>query len=254
MAVYKYYAPRKYNIEALRNEYFWFSKRMYQNDPFDMYVEIIDRFSKFKQCLIDLGYDHDKYTELVNKFATCSFAKSGTNKHLWALYADSYRGWCLEFEETDKMVIGTFDKRLYGMTYIGEMPDLNNFETHIPHYDNPSECTPINGLLCDIKNKGGERLFHYLLCIKEKNTWEIEEEKRMILSRTFLLANCISENAAGYKVSWAPNILRRIIVGHNISKRKLHSLQRIAHDKGIELWRTKIGDPTTFSIEIERFF
>lgn len=251
MTVYKYYPPRKYNIDALRNEYFWFSKRKYQNDPFDMCAEVIEQFPKFKDRLANLGYDHNKYLELVNKYATCSFAKSGTNKHLWALYADSYRGWCLEFEETENMVKGTFDKKLYEMIYIDEFPDFDNFDTDIPHYDKQSVYTPINELLRDIRNKGGERLFHYLLCIKEKAIWEIEEEKRMIIARTYLATNDI-EYASGYKVSWQPAILKRIIVGHNISKRKLHSLQRIAHRKCIELWQTKVEYSQKFSIEIEK--
>ena len=34
--IYKYYAPNEYNLDALLNHYFWFSKRECLNDPFDV--------------------------------------------------------------------------------------------------------------------------------------------------------------------------------------------------------------------------
>ena len=34
--IYKYYAPNEYNLDALLNHYFWFSKRECLNDPFEL--------------------------------------------------------------------------------------------------------------------------------------------------------------------------------------------------------------------------
>ena len=32
----KYYSPSDNNLDSLRNKYFWFSKREFLNDPFDL--------------------------------------------------------------------------------------------------------------------------------------------------------------------------------------------------------------------------
>lgn len=40
--IYKYYAPTNYNMDALKKQYFWFSKAKYLNDPYDVCADVIE--------------------------------------------------------------------------------------------------------------------------------------------------------------------------------------------------------------------
>ena len=102
--IYKYYAPNEYNLDALLNHYFWFSKRECLNDPFD-----IGNFEKGKQSqslhnklflkfILDLGISETGAQSLIPEYAICSFSRNELNKQMWAYYAKDYSGWCLAFK------------------------------------------------------------------------------------------------------------------------------------------------------------
>ena len=78
--IYKYYAPNEYNLDALLNHYFWFSKRASLNDPFD-----IGNFEKGKQSqslhnkmslkfILDLGVSETGAQSLIPEYAICYFS------------------------------------------------------------------------------------------------------------------------------------------------------------------------------------
>lgn len=97
--VFKYYPPTSYSMDALLHEYFWFAKHSILNDPFDLNSKIFEAFPGFQKLLEEKGYKIEEYKKTLDKFAICSFTKRNDNRHFWSLYADTYKGWCLEFDE-----------------------------------------------------------------------------------------------------------------------------------------------------------
>lgn len=249
-SVFKYYAPTEYNLDALIRRYFWFSKREFLNDPYDLNAHILEAFPKFKNLLEEYGYDVDKYYKTLNKFALCSFTQSNNNQHFWSLYADNFQGWCLEFDENnlvDTASVGV-PNVLYDVLYIDEYPDLNNPYTNITirQFGNGDFVqTPIITLLQS--EHECEKLFAYLLRVKHRGTWEMEKEKRLILGNIYHLLHSANDKGDGYQISWKQGALRRIIIGSRLSDSNHIILTHVAKQQGIEL---KVAKPV---LESRRF-
>lgn len=179
-SVFKFYAPNENNIDALVHKYFWFSKSEFLNDPYDFNAKVLDSFPKFKANLEHLGYDMAGYSDKVKKFALCSFTQSNCNKHFWSFYADSFRGWCLEFDSENlvDLVSRGVSGKLYDVEYVDKYPDLNDENTRIvtERKESGERSEPILGLLQD--EKGVEKLFSYLLRVKQKETWGGRRRKK----------------------------------------------------------------------------
>ena len=255
--VYKYYAPTYYSMDALTNEYFWFAKRSILNDPFDINGKIFETFPQFKDMLENKGYNIEAYKKTLEKFAICSFTKRNDNRHFWSLYSDTYKGWCLEFDE-DNLV----DTARYGIPnvlqdaiYLSSLPDLNNqFENlQIKSYDDGSTVeTPISSLLYD--ERGREQLFTYLLRVKEDEVWSMEEERRLILGNNYLRIHKETDGN-GYKIPWQKNALKSIIVGQNISPCNKELIHLIAKERQIKVYEAipKLVKKV-FTVQIEEIY
>lgn len=238
--IYKYYAPTEYSLDALINRYFWFSKRSALNDPYDMNIQVLEVFPKFKELLEHYGYNLEQYKQILENFAICCFTKRPDNKHFWSLYAGSFQGWCLEFEE-DNLIdsqIGV-PNQLYDVIYLDAVPDLNDKYQHLElekHEDGTISET-IAGLLS--YEKGHEKLFTYLLRIKNREVWGVEEEKRLILGNIYLMNHKINCDTRGYGIPWKINALKRIIVGYKISDCMRKKITLIANEMGVPMAEAK---------------
>lgn len=252
--VYKYYAPTDYNLDALINQYFWFSKKSNLNDPYEMNTQILETFPKFRDLLNKRGYDIDNYHKKVDNYAICSFTTSYDNQHFWSLYAQNFEGWCLEFN-SEKLVDSTKGviNKLYDVVYLDEVPDLDNDSVQIPIYQD--ECggiitTPIVGLL--MNEKEAEKLFEYLLCIKNREIWESEKEKRLVLGDIYLRQNGTNDKN-GYIIKWHKEALSRIIIGHKIPDLKRKLIILIAKELNVQVWEAKPDlKDRKFSIQINQ--
>lgn len=94
-------------LQGLLDGKIWASGPDYLNDPFEY------------KCLIYETRKEDEgdfYSEVLSHNTVFSVTTSKTNKLMWAQYADSHRGICLEFEVEDTDYI-------YPVTYIGEKID-----------------------------------------------------------------------------------------------------------------------------------
>lgn len=252
-SVFKYYAPQDYNLDALIHQYFWFSKREYLNDPYDMNAQIIETFPKFKDLLEKYGYDLDK---TLNDFAICCFAQNNDSQYFWSHYADTFRGWCLEFDADSLVdIVETgVPNRLYDVLYIDEYPNFNDPSTEltIKQFDNGDFVQkPIRALLH--KEKDRENLFAYLLRVKQKEAWGAEKEKRLILGNIHLLSQKGKyDKGTGYQIPWKQNALKSIIMGNNISDSNKFVLEHIAQQLGITLQKAKpILTDRHFSIAVD---
>lgn len=255
-SVFKYYAPQEYNIDALIHQYFWFSKREYLNDPYDMNAQIIDAYPEFKDILKKYGYDLDKYYKTLNDFGICCFTQNNDSQYFWSHYADTFRGWCLEFD-ADNLVnsaeIGV-PSVLYDVLYIDEYPDLEDPDTNltIKQFDNGDFMQkPIRSLLQDEKER--EKLFAYLLRVKQKEIWEVEKEKRLMLGNIHLLSqNGKYDKGTGYQIPWKQGALKSIIMGNKISDSNKIVLKHIAQQEHIALLMAQpILQSRHFEINIE---
>lgn len=250
--IYKYYAPNENNRDALLNGYFWFSKTKLLNDPFDLCAEIIECYPCFKQVLVKKYKNMDSFYKKAHEYAICSFTTDNLNKHMWALYAESYKGWCLEFEENQIVDAPTtgVPPKFYNCSYLSEFPDLNNSNTQL-EISTQSGSHRLIDFLRDPKDE--DKLFAYLLSVKEKNIWETETEKRLFLGNIFYYVNKdIDKSAGGYKIPWKKENLKSIIMGCNISKSDKNFLGEIACKYNVALKKVKPVIPSKdFRLEIE---
>ena len=222
---YKYYPPTEFSFCALMNEYFWCSKRKFLNDPFDTHGEIINRFPLFKAHLERRKSKLDTYTTILDNYGICCFSEEFLNKHLWAFYADSYKGWCLEFDDKEfenNLSKQEMSKVIYSdVIYLEKWPNFDDFKIKLNY--NKSNFT-IEEAFEDVKIL--DKLFEYILLVKERKIWKNELEKRFVLGQNFTSLHKV-DSQAGYKLPWPKGILKRIIVGHNIAPSHLEQLKQI---------------------------
>lgn len=231
--VYKYYSPQEYNIESIRDEYFWFSRHQSLNDPFDMAGDLFHRFPNF---LSTLPSYQSIYQQSIQKYGICCFSHDPLNKHLWALYSSSHTGFVLGFDDTlfiDSLSPSLQARVIYrDCIYRDRYPDFNLDDTLIPMFSNEGTFNEYKNIGSIINShpmdpKDLDQIFEFYLLIKEKETWRIENEKRLILGQNFVdnLANdlirpdvCLNlDNCeSGYKIKWAQDALKEIYFGYNM--------------------------------------
>lgn len=124
MILYKYYSTKYLTdyFSTLQNRQFYFSSVEQLNDPFDLYGGrcIIGQYQLVRHWL-NVIYDViseqnsvakediSRYTtgvlltflQTFVQYASCSFSRVPLERLMWAHYADSHRGFCLEFEFPD---------------------------------------------------------------------------------------------------------------------------------------------------------
>lgn len=227
--LYKYYAPTDYNFDALENGYWFFNKFGHANDPFDCDINLLNLIENKWGLKAD---DIKEYS--INNFAICSFSNDPLNKHLWALYSESYKGFAVEFQY-DEEQYADFTKRelalpLFDISYLSK-DDITSIK-EIPH---KKLIPPVEKNMPQARKQEEhkEELFFFLYSIKEKAIWGEEHEKRMLIGnmkpkhsiKDFFI-DCLCHN--GYKVYYPSQSIKRIIAGINISKENLIRLKRIA--------------------------
>lgn len=253
-SIFKYYAPNEYNRTALKNGYFWFSKSRILNDPFDVCAEIIDLYPQFKNFLISKYGDIESFYAKAHEYAICCFTTDSLNKHMWALYADSYKGWCLEFDD-EQIIDGAttgVPPKWYEVQYVDKYPDFNNPNLQLPIETHSGSHRLNDFFKVDPRNE--ERFFTYLLSIKEKNIWVTEVEKRLFLGDIYYGINKSADRSAvGYAIPWNAGKLTSIIMGSNVSEDDKHFLQEMAQKWKVELKQVQPIVPSkTFALTIKR--
>ena len=252
--VYKYYSPACYNLCAIREKYFFFSKVAKLNDPFDTSYSLINS-SKLINDMERMGRISPNAGSTIKEYGTCSFSKRGNNKTLWALYAQSYEGFAIGFDETtfESMNIELLARVLYKeVQYVDEMIDCNNPDAsfQLKNWEGETETFQIKDCYSSDPKKL-DALFVYLAFVKERKIWRNEEECRMFIGNDFVQRDNIKgviKTEKGYKIPMPKNAMKSIIMGHNMSKENKAELADISKKMGLPLYETK---PTTpFNIDI----
>ena len=212
--IYKYYPGNKNSFTALQDKCFWFSKPPYLNDPFDCSMEA------FNYCTSSFTDDgKNLILENTKNFGICCFSKNNNNLHLWALYANSHKGFCLAFDQNK---IESFCSERYmascelsNCDYRDTPIDLNQpilmNETH-----DGRKYSPIKRILSD--PKATDELFMKLLLQKNARIWKNEEEMRIILSgRALRKVRKEDSFPSGYKIQFPEDALLEVILGNKTS-------------------------------------
>ena len=265
--IYKYYPPANFTFEALTKKYFFFNKAAKQNDPFDTSFCLLQS----KIMLETLGYDKQGQTlvkDIMGDYGSCCFAKNCDNKHLWSFYAANFSGLVVGYDETKFKEYSEFLIRIpyLKVDYISKPitdEDLDKqFKLDAPLYNDGQHDIWVKSHTyreCLYDEKLQDLLFTHLCCIKEKDTWAIEEEYRLISALDVMSPNnkCRLEQYgfefldAGIRIPMPKDCVREIIVGHHFDWGKYGNIiTEIAQaNKLSEIKQTRIGTP--FNIEFE---
>jgi len=176
MKLYKYYSVNKDSLSSLINKHVWYSSPDYFNDPFD--TKIIEN-----DLLQNLSFQREKI-----------FCLSAINNNLlmWSHYADSHKGFCIEFTEytiqklellkstgiypndapNNKLGIAAAKKVQYKNTV-----EINEILKDIPLDSN--DFMQLYNKLNNIEQKALVKKIQETSYIKHKN-WGYEEEYRLI--------------------------------------------------------------------------
>jgi hypothetical protein len=119
--IFKYYSNDEdgYNLDALKNKYLYHNSYLSFNDPFDCNINLIsfERNGKYKKT-------HKKKRETfksnLNNIGICCFTENKNSILMWSHYADSHKGFCLEFFKREN--------ELYPINYINDFSKTNYYE------------------------------------------------------------------------------------------------------------------------------
>lgn len=259
--IYKYYSVNKYSLDSLKKQEFWFSKPTEFNDPFDCNMEVLDEFLVFKKTMSQRAPDLvETFQDSVKNFGICCFSEDSNNMHLWALYANSFKGFALCFDESGfndyfsnlfsakcQLEPAYYRKELLNLDY-GSIVEKQFEEDGL---ENGSIQQPINSYLTD--SKSFDVLLEYLLRQKREDVWGIEKEKRLIIGGLARKNGAkLFEQEKGYSVPWKPDTLKRIILGHRMPSLERNEILSIINniDANIEVFETFL-DYKTWNIDVK---
>jgi len=204
-------------IDSFRNNYLWFSKPRFFNDPFDCNLQVINHYNDFLNTLSRVSSNgKDLLIENTKEFGICCFSRSNNNIHMWSHYADCHKGICLEYDSLnfDDYFSSILNCRciLHEVDYRDTLIDLNGdieWEKHIDF----TEFKPIGQIVSDPRLLN--RLYEKLLLQKNKDIWSSENELRLILGGLARKNNMDKETKAGYKIPIKRELVTAIIFGVN---------------------------------------
>ena len=246
--VYKYYSPKCYNIDAIINRYFYFSKIGTLNDPFDCSIYIL-RMLKIDR-LIPNSAKLNLEREL-SKYGTCSFSRTPNNMVMWAHYADNYKGFVVEFDDHEFEKLRTTVSATsyiplkipyFSVQYIESVDDS---ESSINYPLEGKEELQISELAKHINDKKIlDKFFLYAYSLKYK-LWQYEEETRLFAGNAIRGKQPhpdVKYLETGYKIPMPNNCIKSIICGHNMDSCMLDFLKELTRKRNIPLKQTYVSD------------
>ena len=232
-AIFKYYAIKDYHWDALEKKYLWFSKPHYFNDPFDSSIEILKKHShiieafetKFGKGIIE------RIEKDVKEFGVCCFSTNPSNLHLWKNYSEDNKGYAIAYN-TEKLVDSLSlnhkcNCKLIDVEYPSTPLDIfTGLTTEINGADFLT--IPIKSILKDTKEI--DALIERILIQKNKDVWEAENEKRIILGG-LALRNGIkllkNDGDTGYSIPLPDNVIEGVYFGSNMEKKHIERILEI---------------------------
>lgn len=175
-SLYRYYPPTYYGIRNLETETIHLSENGVMNDIYEALpsgdVENIDHIERI---LFDLAY------------MTC-FTQRNNNLLMWSHYADSHRGFCVEYALKQPLIQNKeLRSHLFPVIYDKIRPITRDIQSLIDSHKELCKAEEENAYY-----EGEESLDDILpLCIMKSKDWEYEEEWRLVYTKKQLYdANC----------------------------------------------------------------
>ena len=232
---YRYQAPKLRNIENIKNNVLWLSHPSRFNDPFDcaeamlhdrpgevksdIFYDALLNFDdsqimEFAKCVVEgeqLAKDPesvspmDVYFRQKLKTAGGITCFSELPKHLlmWSHYADSHKGFCLEFSTK----FAPFSNHLYRVVYENAMPTITPSERQI-------------GSAVDLRR----------FLLTKARVWSYEKEWRIV------------SESSNTTIEYPPEALKRILVGAKATTRTVNALKRAVDTRRIEIVRLRLAN------------
>lgn len=157
MKVYKYRYGSKRDLESLKQDYFYAPNFLDLNDPYEgMYVDEILSASELHPYLKD-GFS--RFYEGIKCYGIYSLSKTAIDELLWAYYANSHQGFCIEYDQAVLLQIKNIHT-CCEVEYRDDLPKLNFNSVFINN-----SITKLNRLIFGKKSK----------------RWRHEDEIRIIM-------------------------------------------------------------------------
>ena len=236
--LYKYYSPQLHNFDAVINGKFYFSKVCKLNDPFDSNFKLVEPYKEFLRK-VPIAPNADK---IIGNYGTCSFSEEANNKHLWALYTDSYKGFVIEYNKEKLEEISNIISApcpLHPVDYRKELLCLNDVNAQFElEVNGEKQSFKVGECLSDDKKR--DRLFEYLCYVKEEKIWGNEKEWRLFAGRHISEKqnSKIEYKENGYLIPIPEGAIKSVIVGHNMEDLNLPYICRIARQYNIKIKKT----------------
>lgn len=93
--IFKYYGTQDYHFDSFEKSYLFLSPPNYFNDPFDCSIELID-FNRTEVPKIKRKSERF-FKERIKNIGVCCFSRTNSSILMWAHYANSHKGFCIEF-------------------------------------------------------------------------------------------------------------------------------------------------------------
>ena len=201
--IYKYMSlpngQKMKRIRQLVEGKLWLSKKCLLNDPYEL--NMINSFGLLPNA-------KKYYDEVVKTRDIICFTKSPYNKLMWAHYANSFRGFCVEFKVKNKLPI-------HSVEYINnkiEMSDIYN-----KFYNDKEKIISFRYADDDENKISSEKKNAYKtiqIFFYKDSTWEYEEELRYVCGES----DSSNEKGGLYSLKDLEIEINRIICGVNCSE------------------------------------
>lgn len=217
MLVYKYRSVKTEHIEALENNQFWSSSIRLLNDP----CEAITDTKSVKKLLNYIGQNvgantqedfelinsnTDEVLSMDNKMGIYSLSKTPLDELLWAHYANSHEGFCIEY---DLEILLKTD----GGNHVHSFPVL---------YSNKPPRIGFLDIIRNVKNSMIKKFAFY-----KSKRWEYEQEHRIVTSKIGLN-------------SYNPKALKSIYFGLNMSEQDKKTIINLLQSRDVNFYQIEL--------------
>lgn len=234
MLVYKYRGGAfDRDLEALKQDYFWAANIDSLNDPCEatfnnnlaselssiseIFGVQVEEIGDELECVMN---SLDTFTKLTEKVGVFSLSKNYNHHLLWAHYADSHRGFCVEYD------LAVIKKQQYSFA--------NHYEVEIAYSSSPGSIGLEQMLgLIDKKNKG--LAFIQEMIGTKPLIWDYEEEIRLI-------TDDFGKQAYDYRA------VKAIYFGLRMSEEHKLSLMHALQGRGIRYYQM-VKEPNSYDLQ-----
>lgn len=223
--LFKYRPCDSYSLENLKNDKVWLAHPSSFNDPYDCHnffdhmkllrersPMLLDKLSKdMARTLSDLF--NSRTVSFKGAFRVCSFSARSDSSLMWAHYADSHKGFCIEYDVTGAELDS--ERFMLPVLYKGQVHDSSRFFAD----DQEDEL------------RASASVFGAAL-VKSKD-WEYEQEWRLVFNIGHLEDR--SSKGTAYPMPQA----KAVYIGSHMPLEDVYRLRAICEPKGIKQFRMR---------------